>query len=68
MESLLDVHDVARILGRSVNTLKRNLCRNPAVLPPRMQLQSDRLLRWRPEKVREWMETIQATSAGAFEK
>lgn len=54
MAPLLDLNDIARLLGRSPHTLKRDLRRNPGAVPPRLQLPRTRLLRWRQEDVEAW--------------
>lgn len=55
MLPLLNILDVARILGRSPATLKRDLRRNPHAVPPRFHLPGTRLLRWREEDVATWL-------------
>jgi hypothetical protein len=68
MEQLLDADELGKILGRSPHTLKRDLRRNPAAVPPRMQLPGTRLLRWRPEVVRKWLDEIGSEQAEAAAK
>jgi predicted DNA-binding transcriptional regulator AlpA len=68
MEPLLDVEDLGKILGRSPHTLKRDLRRNPAAVPPRMELPGTRLLRWRPEAVKKWLDSIALAQAEAAAK
>lgn len=56
MSKLLDVQELARLLRRSPETIKRDLRRNPAAVPPRLTLPGTRLLRWRPVDVERWLE------------
>ena len=56
MASLLDLIALAEILGRSPDTIKKDLRRNPAAVPPRLDIPGTRLLRWRPEDVSAWLE------------
>jgi predicted DNA-binding transcriptional regulator AlpA len=55
LEPLLNISDVARLLGRSPQTLKRDLNRNPSAVPPRVELPGTRLLRWREVDVEQWI-------------
>jgi len=55
LEPLLSISDVARLLGRSPQTLKRDLNRNPSAVPPRVALPGTRLLRWREVDVEQWI-------------
>ncbi|EHL20634.1 hypothetical protein KYG_22301 [Acidovorax sp. NO-1] len=57
MQPLLTIVDVARLLGRSPATLKRDLRRNPHAVPPRIHLPGTRLLRWREEDVVAWLKS-----------
>lgn len=53
--SLLDLQALARLLGRSPETIRRDLRRNPDAVPPRLQLPGTRLLRWREADVEHWL-------------
>jgi predicted DNA-binding transcriptional regulator AlpA len=55
MDKLLDLDELAMILGRSPATIKRDIKRNPAAVPPRLNLPGTRLLRWRPTDVEIWL-------------
>lgn len=55
LEPLISISDVARLLGRSPQTLKRDLRRNPSAVPPRVALPGTRLLRWRAVDVELWV-------------
>lgn len=52
---LLDLQELAAVLGRSPETIKKDLKRNPAAVPPRLMLPHTRLLRWRAIDVEDWL-------------
>ena len=52
---LLDLSELAEVLGRSPETIKKDLKRNPGAVPPRLQLPHTRLLRWRARDVETWL-------------
>lgn len=56
MSKLLDLQELARLLRRSPETIKRDLRRNPSAVPPRLTLPRTRLLRWRAVDVERWLE------------
>jgi predicted DNA-binding transcriptional regulator AlpA len=56
---LLDLQALARLLGRSPETIRRDLRRNPDAVPPRLQLPGTRLLRWREADVARWLDQLQ---------
>jgi len=56
MSKLLDLRELAALLRRSPETIKRDLRRNPAAVPPRVELPGTRLLRWRAVDVQSWLE------------
>ena len=55
LERLLTLEDLAEMLGRSAQTIKKDLRRNPDAVPPRLQLPGTRLLRWRATDVQAWL-------------
>ncbi len=55
MNKLLDLFELAEVLGRSPETIKKDLKRNPRAVPPRVHLPGTRLLRWRPVDVDAWL-------------
>ncbi|MBW4048807.1 MAG: hypothetical protein HIU89_13035 [Proteobacteria bacterium] len=62
VQRLLDLAELAEVLGRSPETIKKDLKRNPAAVPPRLQLPGTRLLRWRARDVDAWLgQYVQAT-------
>lgn len=58
IEPLLELSDLAHILGRSPGAIKNDLRRNPDAVPPRLVLPHCRLLRWRPSDVTAWMNNL----------
>ncbi len=55
VQKLLDLAELAEVLGRSPETIKKDIKRNPAAVPPRLQLPHTRLLRWRARDVDAWL-------------
>lgn len=53
---VLELCDLARLLGRSPETIRKDLRRNPAAVPPRFVIAGTRLLRWRAVDVQTWMD------------
>ena len=52
---LLDLQELASLLGRSVETIRKDLRRRPEAVPPRLLLPGTRLLRWRLVDVTDWL-------------
>jgi predicted DNA-binding transcriptional regulator AlpA len=52
---LLDLDDLAALLGRSPDTIKKDIRRNPMAVPPRLHIPGTRLLRWRECDVEAWL-------------
>lgn len=55
MTGLLGIREVAQLLGRSSETIRKNLRSNPAAVPPRCVIPGTRLLRWRAADVEVWL-------------
>lgn len=55
MKAALDLEDLATLLGRSLETIRKDLHRNPAAVPPRLIIAGTRLLRWRAVDFHDWM-------------
>lgn len=56
MEDVLDINQLAWRLGDSVETIQKNMRRNPVQVPPQMYVRGDAaLLRWRLETVEAWL-------------
>lgn len=53
--NLLDLNDLAAMLGRSPETIKKDLRRNRLAVPPRVYIPGTRLLRWRMTDVEAWL-------------
>ncbi|PIZ21708.1 MAG: hypothetical protein COY49_12355 [Comamonadaceae bacterium CG_4_10_14_0_8_um_filter_57_29] len=53
---LLTLDDLALLLCRSPDTIKKDMRRNPDAVPPRLVLPHTRLLRWRHGDVCAWLE------------
>lgn len=52
---LLDLHELSALLGRSPETIKKDLKRNRMAVPPRLHIPGTRLLRWRQVDVDTWL-------------
>ncbi|WP_018990882.1 helix-turn-helix transcriptional regulator [Aromatoleum toluclasticum] len=63
MQNLLDIHELATVLGRSPETLKKDLRRNPLAVPPRLHIPGTRMLRWRETDVEAWLAAHTLTSS-----
>ena len=63
MAPLLDLNDIAHLLGRSPHTITSDLSRNPDAVPPRLQLPGTKLLRWRQEDVEAWLASLARPAA-----
>ena len=55
MQKLLTLGELAQLLGRSPETIKKDLLRNPGAVPPRLRVPHTRLLRWRAVDVEAWL-------------
>lgn len=52
---LIDINELAVILHRSPETIRKDISRNPAAVPPRVVLPGTRLLRWHPASIDSWL-------------
>ena len=52
---ILDLADLADLLGRSPETIKKDIRRNRLAVPPRLHIPGTRLLRWRRVDVDAWL-------------
>lgn len=52
---VLELGDLANLLGRSPETIRKDIHRNPAAVPPRLVIAGTRLLRWRAVDVQAWL-------------
>lgn len=55
MQKIIDVNQLASVLGRSASTIKKDLKRNPAAVPPRLIIPGTRLLGWLSSEVDQWL-------------
>ena len=55
-QPLMTLTDLAELLGRSPETIRKDIRRNPEAVPPRLVLPHTRLLRWRQCDVDAWLE------------
>lgn len=55
MQHLLDLEELSALLGRSPETIKKDMKRNRLAVPPRLHIPGTRLLRWRPMDVEAWL-------------
>ena len=62
-QKLLTLDDLAVMLGRSPETIRKDLVRKPWAVPPRLILPSIRMLRWRVVDVNAWLEQFVQTTA-----
>lgn len=53
--AILDLTDLAALLGRSPQTIKKDIARNSLAVPPRLHIPGTRLLRWRQVDVDAWL-------------
>ena len=54
---LLDLNELGIMLGRSPETIKKDIKRNRLAVPPRLHIPGTRLLRWRKIDVETWLAT-----------
>lgn len=55
LPELLTTDDLARLLRKSVHTIRHDLTRNPRSLPPRCALPGTNRSLWRPQDVEAWL-------------
>lgn len=55
---LLTIEELAEILQRPVNTIKNDLVKNPAALPPSIKLPGTRCRRWPEQGVDAWLDRL----------
>lgn len=53
--ALLDLNELGAVLGRSPETIKKDMKRNRLAVPPRLHIPGTRLLRWRQIDVDHWL-------------
>jgi predicted DNA-binding transcriptional regulator AlpA len=53
--TLVDLNELSTMLGRSPETIKKDLKRNRLAVPPRLHIPGTRLLRWRQIDIDRWL-------------
>lgn len=53
--TLVDLNELSTMLGRSPETIKKELKRNRLAVPPRLHIPGTRLLRWRQIDIDRWL-------------
>lgn len=53
--TIIDLYELSALLGRSPETIKKDLKRNRLAVPPRLHIPGTRLLRWRKIDVDSWL-------------
>lgn len=66
-KKLLDLDELATLLGRSPETIKKDLKRNRLAVPPRLHIPGTRLLRWRQVDVDSWLASYVENRRGGLE-
>lgn len=65
LKPVIGLQDLAALLGRSPETIRKDIHRNPLAVPPRLVIPGTRLLRWRTVDVQEWLrQRVEGNSHG----
>ena len=59
---ILKLEDLALLLKRAPETIRKDLVRRPNAVPPPLRIPGTRLLRWRQCDVENWLEAISRES------
>ena len=62
---LLDLNELSELLGRSPETIKKDMKRNRLAVPPRLFIPGTRLLRWRQIDVDAWLSSHVEVRSGS---
>lgn len=54
-KTIIDLNELSALLGRSPETIKKDMKRNRLAVPPRLHIPGTRLLRWRKVDVDSWL-------------
>lgn len=65
---LLNVEDIAKLLHRTVRTVRADVTRRPETLPPRLEIEGSRRLLWLESDVAAWLEERSAARRSAVSK
>lgn len=66
--AILNLTDLADLLGRSPETIKKHIQRNRLAVPQRLNIPRPRLLRWRRIDVNAWLASHVETRVDATDK
>ena len=61
---LLDLNELGSLLGRSPETIKKDMKRKRMAVPPRLHIPGTRLLRWRAVDVSVWLASLVENEIG----
>ena len=64
---LLDLSELSAMLGRSPETIKKDMKRNRLAVPPRLHIPGTRYLRWRQVDVDGWLASHVEVRVGSGE-
>lgn len=54
-KTIIDLNELSALLGRSPETIKKDMKRNRLAVPPRLHIPGTRFLRWRTVDVDSWL-------------
>lgn len=64
-KTIIDLSELSALLGRSPETIKKDLKRNRLAVPPRLHIPGTRLLRWRKVDVDNWLASHVEVQSGS---
>lgn len=64
-KTIIDVNELSALLGRSPETIKKDLKRNRLAVPPRLHIPGTRFLRWRKVDVDSWLASHVEVQSGS---
>ncbi len=56
MTNYLDIYELAALLGKRPETIRKNMKSRPWTVPPRMHIPGTQMLRWKLAEVNVWVE------------
>jgi len=59
MQPLLNIGELSRLIRRAEQTIRNDLKRNPAAVPPSIRIPGSRARRWRQEAVDTWVQSLE---------
>jgi predicted DNA-binding transcriptional regulator AlpA len=63
MTKYLDIDELAEILGKRTETIRKKLRVAPHALPRKMHIPGSKMLRWRKHEVESWVKDQRQSSA-----